>query len=421
MSEMYEHDHITHRLVTALDSLPVPQEPTGFSATAKPSLARDPRLLLAAALLLVLVATVTSPQFQRAAAELSRYIERIVSGPRWVGYYFESAGQSASGRPTFRLMVASSDSQPAPATPDVSGEFSNHGGWSPEGDRITVSSGGQLYVGDRSGRLRPIANLGPDDVVLQSGWISKDKVWALAVGASLPSFVTVELTTGTVERRVLDNGDPAQRFSGSVVSTMSPDGRWLPVYEVGYTPGGPLGACGVTTTALYDLVRLQTVEVVDASSQRAALAFGFLSDGRIVVGQCDRAAGTLELYVGAPGERPSRIAVVPTTVRAPVVTIGSGRDEILVIAAGPETAQSAYVFDPAGRLLRRTPIPQLATPGSTIAFAQLSRDGNSIGFVVNELRSAPLVDFVFRAGVVDLATGQVTYLCDSGCDWLLLR
>jgi hypothetical protein len=423
MTKTFEDDQIARRLVMALDALPVPEEPTGLSATATPSLARHPRMLLAAALLLVLVATLTSPQFEHAAADLTRFIERIVVGPAWVGYYIERTGSSASGQPEFRLLFASSDSPREPMTPDLVGVRPDHGQWSPDRQRITVSHDSQLYVGDRSGHLRPVADVGAGYIVLGSGWIGNDKVWANAVpmpngtaaagnAAPTPLFVTVDLKTGALERQVLDNPRSLS------VLAISPDGRWLTL------PGGPVpegaGSCSGFAW-LHDLVTGETVDVVDGSGAPASLSFGFLSDGRIVVAQCDHVAHTMELYVGAPGARPTRIAVVPITVRYPVVTSDSGNDEILVIASGPEAPQSAYVFDPTGRLLRRVPLPQFAAQG-TINFAGgLSHDGKSLGFTVSELRRDPYVDFAPRAGAVDLTTGQVTFLCDRGCFWLLLR
>lgn len=419
MTETSEHDQIAHRLVMALDALPVPEEPTGFGAMARPSLARDPRMLLVVALLLVLVTTLTSPQFQQAATDLRRYIEHIVFGPPWVGYYVEKTGESATGRPAFRLLVASSDSQRGPATPDLVGDRPDHGAWSPDRERITVSSDSQLYVGDRSGRLRPVADVGAGYMVVGSGWIGNGMVWAIALAVPTgtaagenapgapPLFVTIDLKTGALERSVLDN------LRGGPAGTISPDGRWLPVVRYD-------GACR-TVAGLYDLVTRETVDVVDESGRPASLSSGFLSDGRIVVAQCDQLAHTMELYVGAPGDRPSLIAVVPITVRYPVVVSDNGNDEILVIASGPDAPQSAYVFDPTGRLLRRVPLPQFAAQGTTDVFGSLSHDGKSLGFVVSEAHRDPFPDFADRAGVVDLTTGQVTYLCDRGCFWLLLR
>lgn len=421
MTETLEHDDITRRLVAALDALPVPEEPTGFGAVARPSFARDPRMLLAAALLLVLVATLTSPQFQSAAADLRRYIERIVFGPAWVGYYIEGTKPNASGHPR-RLLVASGEGQGRPATPDIAGEWADHGQWSADRQRITVSNDSRLYVGDRSGRLRPVADVGAGYIVLGSGWIGNDKAWVIAVpmpngaaaaenAAPIPLFVTVDLKTGALERQVLDN------LRGLPV-LISPDGRWLTLPGVSLPVGD--GSCS-GFASLHNVVTGETVDVVDGSGRPASLSFGFLSDGRIVVAQCDHVAHTMELYVGAPGARPTRIAVVPITVRYPVVTSDNGNDEILVIASGPDAPQSAYVFDPTGRLLRRVPLPQFATQGTVEFAGVLSHDGKSLGFTVSEPRRDPIADFALRAGVVDLTTGQVTYLCDRGCFWLLLR
>lgn len=397
MSETFEHDEITHRLVMALDALPVPDEPTGFTATTKSSFVSEPRMIVATALVLLLIATVTSPPFQRAAAELSRYIERIEFGRQgWVGYYLEST----------RLRFASSDSQPHPSIVMSSQLPLSHGQWSPDGERITVSAGSQLYVGDRSGRVRPVADFG-GRFVGQSGWIGNDKMWAFVPEPDWPRvagglFLTVDLKTGAVERLQLDD------LRGDLV--VSPDGRWgaMNPHE---------GGCDTFAT-LINFASRETVEVMDGRGRPASLSFGgFLRDGRILVQQCDHVAGTVELYVGAPGDRPDLIAAVPITVRNPSVTYNDNTDEILVIGSSPAAAQDAYIFDPTGHLLRTPHLPQFAREGQGF-YGTLSRDGRSLGFVANDLDG---FSAGARAGVVDLTSGQVTYLCDAGCWYLLIR
>ena len=404
MSQTFEHE-ISHRLVVALDALPVPEEPTGLGV-GKPSLLRAPRILLAAALLLALVATLTSPQFQQVAAELTRYIQRIVVGPgTWVGYYHDHTAREVSGRPALRLMVASRNAHGGPPTTSLVAANAHPGPWSPDGEQIVVSDGSQLYVGDQLGRLRPIANVGLDLAVVPFGWVGNDRVWATVsptVGTPRASLVTVDVKTGSLEYQRPDN------LPGGGFGPISPDGRWVRVSIARSDAAG----CG-SITALYDLATRQVVRTVDANG-RSATGLGFLSDGRIVVGQCDRAAGKLELYVGTPGARPSLIAVVPIAPRAPVVALGKSTDEIYVIASGPEAPQHAYVFDPSGRLLRRTRLPQLPVVGEF--WVGLSRDGRFMSFEGEASGGGE-----WRAGVIDLATGHVTYLCEGGCDYFTLR
>lgn len=408
MKESFEHDQITHRLVIALDALPVPEEPTGLRATASPSLARDLRMLLAAALLLVLVTTLASPQFRQAAAELTRYTQRPGSGMAWVGYYHD---HTRNGPVPVRLLIASGGASGQPTTPEIVGNDNVYiGQWSPDRQQITMSNGNQLYVGDQLGRFRPIADVTAGYVIRPLGWIGNDNVLAVVdAPTSTHSLVNVDVRTGSFERRELDN------LPRSPGAPMSPNGRWLTIYFG--PPGAPADRCG-WIGEVYDLVARQVVEVVDANS-RSALAFGFLSDGRLVIGQCDVVARTLEIYVGVPGVRPSLIAVVPTTVSRPWVALGSDADEIFVIASGPESPQQAYVFDPSGRLLRRTPLPQLASKGPI--GAGLSSDGRFMSFDVTAFVHGPSGQDLPRSGVVDLTTGQVTYLCDGGCDYLYLR
>lgn len=407
MSETFEQDQVAHRLVIALDALPVPEEPTGLSAMARPSILRDPRMVLAAALLLVLVATLTSPQFQQAAAELTRYIERIAVGPgAWVGYYHDHTARDVNGGPAVRLLVASGHAHGGPTTPDIVGALNvHHGPWSPDREQFALGNGSQLYVGDQFGRLRPIADVGLDQVVVPLGWVGNDKVWATVSttpGAAQSSLVAVDLKTGSLEYQRPEN------LPGGLIG-ISPDGRWV---SVAFGPPDGTDRCGFVR-GLYDLVTHQVVDIVDANG-RSASGFGFVSDGRIVVGQCDRSAGKLELYVGTPGVRPSLIASFPIAVRHPVVAWNSANDEINVITSGPEAPQSVYVLDPSGRFLRVTGLPQLALAGEI--WAGPSRDGRFMS-----VEGSALVGGAPRIGVIDLWTGRVTYLCDSGCDYLYLR
>ena len=277
-----------------------------------------------------------------------------------------------------RLLVASGGAPGQTTTPEIVGNDNVFiGQWSPDRQQIIVSNGNQLYAGDQFGRFRPIADVGAGYVIRPLGWIGSDKVLAvLEAAASRPSLVTVDLRTGSLERHEDDN------FPGSP-GPMSPDGRWLTSFSG--PPGPPADRCG-WIGEVYDLVGREVVGVVDASGQ-SALAFGFLSDGRLVVGQCDVVARTLEIYVGVPGVRPSLIAVVPTTVRRPWVALGNAADEIFVIASGPESPQQAYVFDPSGRLLRRTPLPQLASTGPI--GSGTSSDGRFMSFDVTAFVRGP--------------------------------
>jgi hypothetical protein len=402
------HDAIAHRLVTALDSLPVPAGPSRLRGAVPRSLGREPRVLVLAAALLLVVTAISSPQFREAAAELTRYIQRVLFGPSWTGYYLDLAARDAAGNAAPRLLVVSPDRLTGmPLTPDIAGPLADHGPWSPDGERIVVYNGPKIYVGDRRGSVREIADV-DSGFVAQAGWIGNDRVFAVlntstgiaiagsGASAGPSSFATIDLTTGAIDVRPLETVQTGRAFAA-----VSPDGRWLPLVR------GP-GACG-TTVSLYDLSTHQIVPVIDAQGRGLSAAVFFLSDGRMVTAWCDRAASSLELYVGAPGSIPMLIATLSAGQDTPMVIVKD--DEILIIGKNPVAAQTIPVFDPTGRVVRTIQLPQLTTDG-TLNQAGLSRDGRTFSFVLREIRGR---EVKFRAGVVDIATGQVTFVCDVDC------
>src|SRR5207244_2826303 len=121
----------------------------------------------------------------------------------------------------------------------------------------------RLYIGDQFGRLRPIADIESRYIVAMAGWRGNDKVWAIVVPllgeepTLTRSVVTVDITTGAVERRSLDPDVPIGRTTD--------DGRWIPLPLVGLSPS-TLASCGLIG-ALYDVAGKRTVDIVDSSGR----------------------------------------------------------------------------------------------------------------------------------------------------------
>lgn len=410
MSETFEHDELAHRLVTALDALPVSPSPSGLAISSERPRLSDRRALALAAVLIVVAVAFASPQVRQAATELTRYLERLFA-PGWSGYYLE-LGADPTGQVVQRLLFVSSGSTNR-TTPDIVGPSADRGPWSPDRERTVIFNGGKIFVGDRRGNVRDVADLGAGRTVVRAGWVDNDRVFAVArVPEGGAKLAIVTLSTGAIDVRTL----AAQVSADDAVQFISPDGRWLP-----FRTRGQAGCA--SPMVVYDLSADRVLPVLDASGQPAFLSQqAFLSDGRLVIGACDRAAGRLSVEVGAPGQQPAVIATLPLEEGvAPVITIDRAHDEILVInQTGTTSARTIPVFDPEGRLLRTLSQPQLTVLGDRGVVVQttISSDQRYLSFTLQEIRGSVSI---LKAAVVDLTNGNVTYLCNEGCARLQLR
>lgn len=415
-------DLIARRLVSALDALPVPAGP----AHLRTNVARRPQdqrlLVFAAVVLMVLVAFSVEP-IRDAASQATHWIQRALFGPPWSAYYNET--DPASGLlHTQRLRLAAGDFPGIETRPTMLRMQIAAGPWSADGTlNAIVDFTTKIYVGDRLGNVREVVDLGTEDhVYTPAAWIGPRRLFTVSRRQSGAFWaVTIDVDTGAVDRRRLETpivrrddplGDP---FVG-VPAFVSPDGRWL---AFGLGPGG----CG-EPEALYEIATHRVVDVADPQG-RPAYAAGWLPDGRLVSAYCDRSAARVDVFVSAPGARPDRpIATLPLSASVPVFAFDHVSDHFLVYAETPTEERTATILDPTGRVIRSVRIPQLTAHGAfgeltaLYGLMTLSRDGKFLSFRILE---RPGDVQTARVGVVELNTGQLTYACDVDCRRLVLR
>jgi hypothetical protein len=358
-----------------------------------------------AAIALVLAAAYAAPSVREAVGEAGRVIQRILLGPPWVGYYIESARDPA-GSPIQRVMFAAGSLPGTPTVPEVVSRNAAHGQWSPDGERAIVRSGSKIYLGDRSGRVRVIADVGVDLMLQRASWVGADVIVGVADGADGRAWIVrVRVATGEVSRRAI----PVPLVG--TVAPFSPDGRWLPVA----TGTGPCGEA----TALYDVANERIAGLSGAGSSTFAL--DWLRDGSLVRVACDPVARKLDIHVGAPetalGPPTATVAWDP---RGTFPVVDRGRDRILIFSPAGSDPTIVSALSPSGGITELARIPRFTTedPSTEIFFVGLSRDARYLSVRVFEARSGQRVQ---RIGVIDLASGRATYGCDVDCVRLTLR
>ena len=418
-------DAIARRLVGALDALPVPAGPARLR-TGSARRPQDRTLLVFAAVALMVLAALSSEPVRDAAVGGTRWILRALFGPPWTGYYIE-AGPSAGGGPrTQHLRFAAGEFPGTPTRPSMERQIIVIGPWSPDGELLTITDmGSKIYVGDRLGNVRQVADLGPGYTEQpRVVWVGPRSLFAMARTPDGKLWAaTIDVRTGTVDLRRLETPIvPRDDPPGISYAWASPDGRWLAV-----TLGA--GGCG-ELTGIYEIATHRIVDVVDPQG-RPAYAAGWLSDGRLVSAFCDRSSARVDIFVSAPGVRPDQpIATLPLTANSPQFAFDYVSDRFLVFTESPTRDSVVRIFDSTGRVVRMASVPRLTQSGEFSPLGgwfagTLSRDGRFLSFRILEQGGAGLGNTgatrFARSGVVNLVTGELTYGCDVGCFLTVLR
>jgi hypothetical protein len=355
-------------------------------------------------------------------------IQRAIFGPPWTGYYI-TVGPSAGGGPRMNQLRFGLGGLPGiESRPPMERQNVLVGQWSADGELVAIDDfTTKIYVGDRLGHVRQVADVGPVYVSVQPRltWVGPR---ALAAVVTRPSgrwgLATIDVTTGAVvihplETPVVRRDDPR----GYVLTWVSPNGRWI---ALTLEPGG----CG-EITALYEVATDRIVPVVDADG-RPAYAAGWLPDGRLVSASCG--AGRVDIFVTAPSVRPDRpIAILPLTANSPQFAFDNVSDRFLVFNEDPSKDGVVTIFDSAGRVVRSARVPALSprayfSPLGGWFTMALSRDAKFFSVRILEVgprrdSDPPLLGLLFEergttlvghSAVVTLATGEFTFACEGG-------
>lgn len=349
--------------------------------------------LLTAGFFLVLVvgAVAAFPPIRDRVIETARSAADRVLPATWAGYYLEidQADPNAQSDPEAadaRLMFASG-SFPGKAARLLAAPIFT-GTWSPNGERFVATSGSRVFIADRDGRATQLTELRDLRPTGPPIWSSDDELLVSATRTGQQHWlVRLDSRTGTV----LDQRDLP---IGMQPYAASPDGKWMLALDLRSDSG-----------VLLEIATGRRIE----PPQRESFA-AWMSDGRILAVQ--------ETDIGS-----SLVAHRPEGGATETLLELDGRPLLPAVAAGPHIAfvESQSRDGMGARAVwlvttGQTPV-RVARGLGRIYFPKPSRDGRSIGFSEVE-EGTPLR---VRTGVIEVATGKVTYACDAGCAVLDVR
>lgn len=349
--------------------------------------------LATAGMFVVLIAgaLIGFPVLRETLVEAARStVDRIVPA-RWAAYYLEidAADPRARTDPEgadAQLMYASG-SLPGRAARLLSAPVFT-GTWSPNGERFVATSGSRVFLADRDGQaklLTELRDLRPTGPPLWNG--DEQLLFGATRTGQQHWLVTLDARTGTVlDQR--DIGIGIQPWSASR------DGKWV------------LALDRRTGTGI--LLETATGRQIQPRPRESFAAW--LRDGRVIV--------TVALESGSRivARRPDG-DVTETLLELdglPLVPASATGDKVAIIEArgrdgsGP---RSVWLVAPGAQPVR------VATGLGRVYMTKPSRDGRFVGFSEAE-EGTPIT---VRAGVVEVATGKVTYACDAGCAVLDVR
>lgn len=378
---------------------------------------------------LIMAAALAWTPGSRFVEDAANELGLMIKGASYVGYYVDLDARDAKGANAPRLMFAPGKVPGIAATPNVAQlptVAMGQGGWSWDGEHVLVVSAQRMYLGDRTGQLRQIADLGPEFHFWRAGWIGPEEI--LTVVAS-PQYVLdgrkwisrVRIGTGAEPPRLLSRS-VARALSSTDIrpgpAAASPGGRWIHFWT------DDAVGCPVWS-GLYDVENDRLIDLVDSRGHRLT-AIGWLREARLVTAFCDPAQGTIEIFLGAPESIPSvALATLPWKPLSAVPVIDRSRDRILFAPwAGAEPA-TLIAIEADGRRTELGRIPAFtAYADETAVLGTLSRDARYLSFSASRQIQAGGTPVLRRTGLIELSTGQVTNACTAGpkgCAGLALR
>lgn len=333
---------------------------------------------------LVIVAGVAAfyPPARDAVAGARRSIATLLGAADWTGYYLEldptarpgeiSSPQLLFAEGTFRGRGARVVDPPVFA-----------GRWSPSGARFAFTSGRRLLLADKNGEIQSLGELLDLTPAGPPIWLSENEL-LLTMGRAQPLgrwYVRISASGALLDQRSLP--------TSLRIESASADGRYA-------LARSSLG--------------LELVDLSDGGLTRApdgTVYLGWLSDGRLLLRTINAGFWRLEArIVGAKlGETLADMGGAPFEVSVRGAWIA-----ILERDRAPVSPGTIWLVRPGSAAKR------VLTDIVGLTDAQPSADGRYVGFTTGTAD-----DPRARTGVVDVASGVVTYACEEGCLALRLR
>lgn len=256
------------------------------------------------------------------------------------------------------------------------------GSWSPSGERFAFTSGRRLLLADKRGDIRSLGELLDLTPAGPPVWVGEHEL-VLTMSRAQPLgrwYVRIDANGALLDQRALPQ-------SLTIESVSADGGHALARSSLG----------------------LELVDLADGTTERApdGLAYvGWLSDGRVLVRGMRAGLAQLEarLLGAGLGERLAELdAPFEVRTRGPWVVI---------LESGRRPGEIATVW-----LVRRgSAARRVITDVADLTDARPSADGRFVTFTTG-FANEPAA----RTGVLEVASGAITYACDAGCAALRLR
>jgi hypothetical protein len=339
---------------------------------------------IASALVVVLVVVVVAaiyPPAREGLQDARRSIASLLGAADWDGYYLRLDPNALPGEDLSPLLLFASGSFPGQGVSLVDPPVLP-GRWSPSGDQFAFTSGRRLLIGDKNGALRSLGDLLDLTPAGPPVWVSQNELVLTMARQTPPGwwYVRIDASGLLLDQRALRRG--------LVIDSVSPDGR----FALARSP-----------------VAVDLVDLSDGSTAPAPDGItyvGWASDGRVLLRVIRAGLWQLEArHLGA------KLGDVLAELPVPFEVTVRGR-YIALVERDPSRGSTASIWLTAPGSEAR----QVVSGLTGISEAEPTRDGRYVTFTTGRFDDPQV-----RTGVAEVASGTITYACETGCAALRLR
>lgn len=330
---------------------------------------------------IVALAAAFYPPTREALDTARRSVATFLGAGDWTGYYLEHYATVGPGEVSTPQLIFADGSFKGRGISLVDPPVFA-GRWSPSGERFAFTSGRSLLLASKRGEVRSLGQLLDLTPAGPPLWVNENELVLTMDRPGLPGrwYVRVDASGLLLDQRSLP--------THLTMESVSADGRYaLARYSLG----------------------LELVDLSDGTISRATdgLAYvGWLGDGRVLLREIQSGLFRLEArVVGA------RLGQPLAEFRQPFDVSARGQ-WIAILERGSRSGakSSIWVTGPGSA-------PRLVLGDVTdLTDAQPTDDGRHVTFTTGSAD-----DPAARTGLIDVASGKVSYVCDKGCAALRLR